>query len=266
MKAQRPFVMIVALILLVSLACSTLTGGASQPEAVEEPDAAAANTNPSPQTPPEVLPSATPEQATEVVPTDTPASAGPYFTEEFDSDPEWDYIAVKDETNAKQVDSDPKSVTTKFSNGRMIFNIPEEWLSAFYTYTGETYEDVRLDMQFDNRGVSSQQVSLFCRDDGVDKSYEIEAGNDGKWVFKVNRRQVINGNSTAIKTGKETNQYTLICKGNEVTFLFNGVEPKGSPFVDNQAVLGPGNVGFIVTSKRAIPVDVEIDWLQISEP
>ncbi|HMZ06168.1 MAG TPA: hypothetical protein PK078_01010 [Anaerolineales bacterium] len=265
MKAQRPFVMIVALILLVSLACSTLTGGASQPEAVEEPDAAAADTNPSPQTPPEVLPSATPEQATEVVPTDTPASTGPYFTEEFDSDPQWDYIAVKDETNAKQVDSDPESVTTKFSNGRMIFNIPEEWLSAFYTYTGETYEDVRLDMEVENRGVSAQQVSLVCRSSG-DKSYEIEVSSNGKWIFKLNRRQVINGASTAIKTGKETNQYTLICKGNEVTFLFNGTEPKGSPFIDNQAALGAGNVGFVVTSKRAIPVDVEITWFKVSEP
>lgn len=265
MKVQRPFLTIIALILFVSLACSTIMGGESQPEAVEEPEAAAADPNPTPKTPPDVLPSATREQVTEAVPTDTPVPS-PYFTEEFDSDPQWDLEVVKDETNAKQVDSDPESVTTKFANGRMIFNIPEEWLSAFYTYTGETYEDVRLDMEVENRGVSSQQVSLFCRDDGGDKSYEIEVSSNGKWVFKVNRRQVINGASAAIKIGKEINQYTLICKGDEVSFFFNGVEPKGSPFVDNQAVLGEGNVGFVVTSKRAIPVDVEIEWFKISEP
>ncbi|MBL8064199.1 MAG: hypothetical protein JNK32_14320 [Anaerolineales bacterium] len=259
MKVQHPFLMIVALVLSVSLACSTVMGGVSQPEA------AAADTSPSTQMPPEVLPSPTREQATEVVPTETPASVGPYFTEEFDTDPEWDLEVVKDETNAKQVDSDPESVTTKFSNGRMIFNIPEEWLSAFYTYTGETYEDVRLDMEVENRGVSSQQVSLVCRSEG-DRSYEVEVSSNGKWVFKVNRRQVINGASTAIKIGKDTNQYTLICQGDEISFLFNGVEPKGSPYVDNQAVLSAGNVGFVVTAKRAIPVDVEIDWFKISEP
>ena len=258
MKAQRPILTIVALILFVSLACTTILGTPAS-----EATAGVEETNVAP--PPPVEKSPTPkEQATEIVPTDTPA-ASPYFTEEFDSDPGWDYLAVKDETNAKQVDSDPESVTTKFSNGRMIFNIPEEWLSAFYTYTGETYEDVRLDMEVENRGVSAQQVSLVCRSSG-DKSYEIEVSSNGKWIFKLNRRQVINGASTAIKTGKETNQYTLICKGNEVTFLFNGTEPKGSPFIDNQAALGAGNVGFVVTSKRAIPVDVEITWFKVSEP
>ena len=265
MKVQRPFLMIVALVLSVSLACSTVTGGTSQPEAAEGPDAAAADTNPSPQTPPEVLPSATRAQPTEVVPTETPLPPSPYFTEEFDVDPRWDLEVVKDETNAKQVDSDPESVTVKFSNSRMIFNIPEEWLSAFYTYTGETYEDVRLDIEVENRGVSSQQVSLVCRSKG-DKSYEVEVSSNGKWIFKLNRRQIINGASAAIKTGKETNQYTLICVDNEITFLFNGVEPKGSPFIDSQAVLGAGDVGFVVTSKRAIPVDVEVDWFKITEP
>jgi hypothetical protein len=148
----------------------------------------------------------------------------------------------------------------------MIFNLPEEWLSAFYMYTGETYKDVRLDIEFDNKGVNSQQISLVCRSDGGDKSYELEVGNDGKWVFKVNRRAVNNGASTAIKTGKGINHYTMFCIQNEISFLFNGVEPKGSPYVDTQAVLGAGNVGFVVTAKRAVPVNVEIDWFQVSEP
>jgi hypothetical protein len=91
-------------------------------------------------------------------------------------------------------------------------------------------------------------------------------GNDGKWVFKVNRRVVNNGASTAIKTGKGINHYTMLCVGDEISFLFNGVEPKGSPYVDTQAGLGAGNVGFVITAKRAVPVAVEIDWFQVSEP
>ncbi|MEK6751578.1 MAG: hypothetical protein AABZ00_04865 [Chloroflexota bacterium] len=254
MKVHRPILMLIALVLFVSLACTTLLGTPETETSTE--------TNPFQV---EALPTQT-KQATEAVPTETPLPPNPYFTEEFDTDPQWDLVIVPDNANNSQTQSDPKSVTTTFSDSRMIFHIPEDWLSAFYTYTEETYKDVRLDIEFDNQGVNSQQVSLVCRSDGDDKSYELEVGNDGKWVFKVNRRPVSNGASIAIKTGKGINQYTMFCIGNEISFLFNGVEPKGSPYVDRQAGLGAGNVGFVVTAKRAIPVDVQIDWFQVSEP
>lgn len=249
MKTQRPILMIIILVLFVSMACKTLVSAPElTPTLVEA-------------TPVQASPVPQPEQPTETVKT-----VSPYFTEEFDTDPQWDLAVIPDNPDGDIQKSDPESVTTSFSNSHMIFNIPEAWLSAFYMYTKETYDDIRLDMEFDNRGVNSQQISLVCRSDGGDKSYELEVGNDGKWVFKVNRRPVNNGASVAIKAGKGVNNYTMICKGNEISFLFNGVEPKGSPYIDTQAVLGAGNVGIVVTSKRAIPVNVEIDWFKISEP
>lgn len=259
MKAQRPILTIVALILFVSLACTTILG-------TPAPEAAAGveETNVAP--PPPVEKSPTPkEQATEIVPTDTPA-ASPYFTEEFDNNPaNWELVVVPDNPDPSKK-SDIESVTTAFSDGRMVFDIPEEWLSAFYTYTGETYKDVRLDIEFDNKGVNSNQVSLVCRSDGGDKSYELEVSNDGRWVFKVNRQIVNRGASDKIKVGKGINHYTMICVDNEISFFFNDVEPKGSPFVDNQNALGAGYVGLVVTAKGKIPVNVEIDWYKISEP
>jgi hypothetical protein len=250
MKVQRPFLAVIALILFVSMACKTLLGprGTATPE--EEPQ------SPTPQATRTARPTET-AQATE---------GSPYFTEEFDTDPKWKLAVIPDNPTNGQPKSDPESVKIAFSDSHMVFNIPESWLSVFYTYTEETYKDVRLDIEFDNRGVNSQQISLVCRSDLNDKSYEVEVGNDGKWVFKVNRRIVSNGASTAIKTGKGINQYTMICKGNEITFLFNGVKPKGSPYVDTQVALGAGHVGLVVTSKKAVPVDVELDWYQISEP
>lgn len=255
MKINRPFPFVLALLLVTSLACEAVSG-ASNP--AETPAATA-------KPPSTAQPSAT-KQANTDTPAPTPTPVSPYFTEEFDSDPNWNLNVVKDETAAKRVDSDPDSVTVEFSNSHMIFNIPESSLSAFYLYKKEAYGDVRLDMEVENRGVSSQLVSLVCRDDGNDKSYEIEVGSDGQWIFKVNQRKVSNGASTAIKVGNETNVYTLICIGDEISFLFNGVEPKGSPYLDYRAALPDGNVGFVVTSKKAVPVDVAINWFKISQP
>ena len=254
MKVQQPFYRVFALVLFVSLACQTVMG-APETEAPTEITSSEEQETPEAQQ----------EQATEAVSTKTPTVDSRYFTEEFDANPKWNLAVIPDNPD-KNKKSDPESTTTKFSNSRMVFNIPEIWLSAFYMYTGEDYENVRLDIEFENRGVNSQQVSLVCRSDLDDKSYELEVSNDGRWVFKVNRRIVSNGASQAIKTGKSTNHYTMLCVDNEISFFFNDTEPKGSPYIDNQAVLGAGNVGFVVTAKKAIPVDVEIDWFQISEP
>lgn len=251
MKINHPFPFVIVLLLVTSLACEAVSG-ASDP--AETPTAKPSST---------AQPSAT-KQAKTDTPTPTPIS--PYFTEEFNSDPNWNLNVVKDETAAKRVDSDPDSVTVRFSDSHMIFNIPESSLSAFYLYKKEAYGDVRLDMEVENRGVSSQLVSLVCRDNGKDKSYEIEVGSDGQWIFKVNQRKVSNGASTAIKVGNDTNVYTLICIGDEISFSFNGVEPKGSPYLDYRKALPDGNVGFVVTSKRAVPVDVAINWFKISQP
>ncbi len=249
MKTKGIVLSIVTSVLFISLACNAVMGTPETPLPKVEVSPVVSQTEP----------------PTHVVPTETPVIAEPYFTEEFDADPQWNLAVIPDSPDSGEK-SDPESVTTAFSNSHMTFNIPEEWLSAFYIYTVETYKDVRLDIEFDNQGVNSQQISLVCRSDGGDKSYELEVGNDGKWVFKVNRRAVNNGASTAIKVGKGINHYTMFCKGNEISFLFNGVEPKGSPYVDNLAGLGAGNVGFVVTSKRAVPVNVEIDWFQVSKP
>jgi hypothetical protein len=255
MKIQRPFLVVLSLVLFVSLACKTVLGSTEE----EAPTEVVVIEEDEPTDEPEEV------QVTEAAETEEPATDESYFTEEFESDPKWDLIVVPDHPDPTK-QSDPESVTINFSDSRMIFNIPEVWLSAFYTYTGETYENVRVDIEYQNRGVNSQQVSLVCRSDGEDESYELEVSNDGTWVFKVNRRPMSNGASTAIKTGKSTNHHTLLCVDNEISFFFNGVEPKGSPYIDNQAVLGEGYAGFVVTAKKAIPVDVEIDWFQISEP
>ncbi|NJN80200.1 MAG: hypothetical protein HC797_06885 [Anaerolineales bacterium] len=142
MKVFRPFYFIAVLILVVSLACGIDFG--DEPTAV--PQQPSTNDNP-----------------TEAPPIDQPtqeqqSSSGGFFTEEFDSDPNWYYEVIQDSQ-----DSDPESVSISFDDSLMIFEIPESFLYAYYIYEGDSYEDVRVDIKVENRGVNSQQVSLVCR-------------------------------------------------------------------------------------------------------
>jgi hypothetical protein len=267
MKVLRPFLFIAGFILLVGLACSINMGDTpaqpSQPDQLDQPVQPAEPEEPEPAQPePEpAQPEPEPEPTQEPMPTPEPVSRE-FFTEEFDGDPGW-YYELFHGSN-----SDPKKATYNFDFGRMVFDIDDQDMTAYYLYPDMMYENVRLDINYENRGVNSQQVSLICQysDDGW---YELSVMNDGRWflyAFSNGYQTMANGASTFVKQGKEVNEYTLICEGNKLTFLINDVEPKGSPWTDRKYALRRGNVGFSVSSFRAIPVKVEIDWFQVSPP
>lgn len=258
MKVFRPFFVIAVLILIVSLACGAFAP--SEPTPVPQPVQLQPVDSPTQASQP--LPPV--EQQPTDAPAPAPVSSGPFFTEEFDADPQWYYEVIEDNGG----DSDPESVTTSFEFGRMIFDIPESFLYAYYIYEGEIYEDVRVDIKLENRGVNTQQVSLVCRvsDEGW---YEWAVQSDGLWyLYAVSGgyRRLTNGGSNDIKQGKDINEYGMECKGNEISFFINGEEQRGSPYVDRDLALRRGNVGFSVSSLRAIPVKIEVDWFKVSEP
>jgi S1-C subfamily serine protease len=186
-----------------------------------------------------------------------------YFVEQFDSDPQWYYEVIKGRSS-----SDAKKATYKFDFGRMIFDITDKDLYAYYVYEGNLYENSRTTIRFENRGVNSQQVSLVCRmsDEGW---YEFAVQSDGLWFLYAvvdGYNLMANGGSTAVRQGKETNEYAFVCDDNKLSFFINGVEPKGSPYTDRKYVLRRGNVGFSVSSLVATPVKIEVDWFEIAEP
>ncbi len=189
---------------------------------------------------------------------------GAYFTEEFDQDPQWGFYVVQDDPK-----SDPNKASYSFKSGRMVFDIPDPWLYAYYLYEAFTYQNTRLDILVENRGVNSQQVSLVCRlgDEGW---YEWAVQSDGLWyLFYATGSEYIsmaNGGSTAIKQGKAVNEYTFICADDKLSFAINGIELKGSPYTERKYALREGSVGFSISSLRATPVKIEVDAFRIQEP
>ena len=58
----------------------------------------------------------------------------------------------------------------------------------------------------------------------------------------------------------------MTCKGNQISFFINGKEQKGSPHTDRNYGFRKGSVGFSISSLRAVPVKIEVDYFEISEP
>jgi len=260
MKTVRPLMMLAALLLIVGLACNA-TGGGDTPSQPEQPQ------QPAQQPTKEPEPTKVPE--TEAPATEAPATEEPtaqdYFTEEFDQDPGSDWII---DIIGPGADAYADSVKTDFTNGRMRVELPENDLYFYYTYTAFTYENVRVELRAENRGVNSNNVSLFCRS-SADGWYEWSVGSDGLWVLYAvtdGFNVISNGGTTSLKQGKEVNEYVMECKDKTISMFVNGQELKLSPVTDNKYGLRDGNVGFNISSINITPVIVEVDWFNISEP
>jgi hypothetical protein len=262
MKVFRPLFFVMAFVLIVGLACSFGTGDTTQQAPTQPPAQEVPTDAPQVQEPPTAEP-----------PTAEPATVEPtaptldkFFTQEFDADPgsDWKYNVI-----GPNSESSGSKATYTFDASRMAFKIEAEDLYAYYTYQGQSYDDVRVDINFENRGVNSQQVSLTCRvsDEGW---YEFSVQSDGLWylwaVENNKYTRLANGGSTKIKQGKAVNEYGLLCQGEKLSFFINGNEPKGSPYSERKFAFRRGGVGFNVSSLRATPVRVEVDWFKVSQP
>jgi len=211
-----------------------------------------------------------PTKALDVVkPTQTlepAATEGPqeFYTEEFDVDPgpNWAFYVIRGNNS-----SDKSKVATSFENGKMIFDIDDKELYAYYMYEPFSYTDVSLDMQAENQGKNTNNVSLVCRQNSNDW-YEFSITSGGLWVLYAHNSDgynwMANGGTTALHMGKDVNEFGMICKGNSITMSVNGKELK--TIKDNTYKFDEGTVGFNISSLDVIPVTVAVEYMDISQP
>jgi hypothetical protein len=243
----------------VTVACGGSTGGnedqaanlAATQQSLEATQAALAN-----QPEPTEAPAATEAPAEPAATEEAPA----FYTEEFDEVNDlWTYFLMSGE------DSDLTIIT---EDGAMVFDIQEEQVYAYLTYDAYFYEDVRIDTSARNLGSNNNNVSLVCRET-EDGWYEFNIANNGlysilRYDADINEYTLIyNGGSTAINTGKATNEYTAICDGDTLSLFINGVEART---VDHDNRYPEGRVGISVSSFENVPVTVNFEWVTISEP
>lgn len=190
----------------------------------------------------------------------TTTDNGGYFRDEFDGSPDdWSYFFTSGEENESKF-----SLYTE--DGKLSFEENAANIWAYATYDIYSYTDVRLDTSAENLGRNTNSVSLICRysDAGW---YEFNIGSDG--LYSILRyddgtgyTNLADGGSNLIKMGKEVNEYTIICQGNNLTLGINGTEVK--TVRDN--TFKDGLIGLSVSSYDVVPVKVDFDYLDISMP
>jgi hypothetical protein len=263
MKPLRPLFFFVALILLVGLACGGGATAPTQPPPPTQPVQLAA-TNPPPQ-PTQVPPTEAPP------PTEPPTpEPQPFFTEEFDNplSSDWSVFTVSDPN-----ESDLDKVTVEAENGKLVWDFDSKWVYYYLFYGAYDYEDVRLDVRADNRGKNNNFVSLVCRYDPDTGWYEFNIANNGLYNIlfaevldggKIRYNRIANGGSNDIKAGLGINEYTAVCEGDELSLDINGADVIS--IQDKKYGLRSGQVGISVSSENVLPILIEMDWIQISEP
>lgn len=277
MKTLRPFLMLIALVLMVGFACS-LGGGAApaptQPPAQPqkqptEPPAAAEPTNPPATDVPEAAATTAPvvSEATE---TAAPAVAADYYREEFEGDiSNYSYFEYHE---AFMNVTEDKSIKPTTKDGTLVFDLQKKNKWVYVTYDAYTYDNVKIEISADNRAKNSNNVSLICRysEEGW---YEFNIANSGLYdIFaydavgsvKKGYNLIANGGSTAIKQGKDVNVYTAVCDGDSLSLYINGYEVK--TVTDPKFKFREGKVGFGVSSFEVTPILVKVDYLDITQP
>jgi len=265
MKPLKPFVFLACFVLIVGLACSLGGGGNDTPPQPQQPPT-------QPQQPPTQEQPTQPPPPTEAPqPTQPPVpQAQQFFTEEFDSplSDDWAVLTVTGNDNA-----DPDKVTVEADGGNLVWDFESKYVYYYLFYTAFDYEDVTVELRADNRGRNSNNISLICRYDPDVGWYEFNIANSGLYDIyyaevdsngDIGYKLITNGGSTAIKQGKDINEYSITCKGNELSLRINGRDVK--TITEKTYALRSGQVGMSVSSFDVLPIQIEMDWFKISEP
>lgn len=262
-----PLAFIAVFIFVVSAACSLPFGGGKT--ATEEPKVIVVTA-----TPEKVNNVATAEpivEMTEAVATEAMATedssyseAQAFYLEEFDGDlSNFTY----DVFNFGSGSSEEATIDADEGALKFVNNGPD--LYTYVYYEPYTYTDVRIDIEAENLATNDNSITLFCRYSDDLGWYEYNIDNDGEWtlyyydnVVAQKYVQLYDGGSTAIRMGRDTNTYTMICQDQEMSLYINGQFTHSFSHKD----LKEGQVGFGVSSYDSYPVRVNVNWFEISEP
>jgi hypothetical protein len=157
--------------------------------------------------------------------------------------------------------------TLEQERGALKFDLESPWLYIYRMYNPHKYKDVRIDIEVENKGVNTNNISLVCRSTDYGW-YEFIATSGGYYsimrYYEDGNEQLAYGGIKSIKFGdKKKNVFTAICDNKTLTYIVNDVEIKS---VKDEEIMDEGFVGFNVSAEEVLPVKVEINWLKISEP
>jgi hypothetical protein len=251
--------------ILVGTACLVILSGCAGERATAETPALTVKAPESATPEPTPSPTLTPTPMPTLTATVTPIPR--FFTESFEGEaPGWSHFL----TSGRQ-----GQLSLEPINGRLMADLKGTYLSTYVIYDGQTYDDVRLDIQMENVGRSQYGVAAVCRYEESKGWYEflnyesaygiayvhLKTGTQLSWDFLGPQRY-----SQHWKPGEATNEFGMICQGSTFTALINGVAVQ--TVEDPEERLMEGKIGFRVYSTENYhgPASIAFDSVQISQP
>ena len=264
-QTRKTILFLMGLILILSLACSF--GGSEEPEAPAPVEEVA---------PAPVVEEAAPAPTEEAAPAPTePPVSQEFYTEDFTGDSsQWTYFMINGTKSVPiRVEDDFGTMFVGVKDERLLFHLESEYQWAYVTYGAHEYDNVRLDVVVENRGMNNNNVSLICRYTPDEGWYEFNLANNGKYDILhaivrdddvVVYTSLADGGSNKIKAGKEINKYSIVCDERVLTLFINDIETR--VLEENNYALRDGLIGVAVASFKTLPIKVEIDSVTISQP
>jgi hypothetical protein len=261
-KAFIPLIFLVVIVFLVSAACN-LTGG--KETETQEPIVIVVTATPETSVKEPIVTDAPLET---VAPTEAPTEevteengAKDFFVEEFDNGLSNYFYFIKS--------GEEKDVEAFSEDGKLQVTINDYYVYYYLVYDPFTYGDVRLDVEIENYGNNNNEISLICRYDPDYGWYEYNISSGGEWrlfyydaIVAKDYVRLYNGGSTHVNMGRDTNTYTMICQGNELSLYINGYLARTVEHKD----LDRGRIGIAINSYDSYPVIMKVPWLEISQP
>ncbi|HZM21044.1 MAG TPA: hypothetical protein VFC02_04820 [Anaerolineales bacterium] len=187
-----------------------------------------------------------------------------FFTNEFDS-PLVDWAIL-------QAGNDfVPNIRTENSSLLLQMDSPYSW--SYAIYGAQTYANVRIDAQFENRAGSPSSVGLLCRYSEENGWFEYNVSTDGTYnllygswltVGIADYLPITDGLSNLIQPSGATQQIGLLCSETTVTLLINETIIRSVDVARYE--LTEGNMGVTASSYENTPIIAAINWVKVSEP
>ncbi|MBN1537892.1 MAG: serine protease [Anaerolineales bacterium] len=187
-----------------------------------------------------------------------------YYSTEFDDVSDWEYLVVQGNENGFSQEANNSKFRVKILKGNT-------WV--YFLNKNFTYEDVQLDTRVENLGQNTNYTGLFCRmsEDGWYEANILNTGEYAIYLYDPNNgglKTLHTGGSNLINMGKDVNEYTFVCQGDELVLGINGYEVirLTTKIGGAWAILREGQAGVFVASTYVFPLLVEFDWFTASVP
>jgi S1-C subfamily serine protease len=165
-----------------------------------------------------------------------------------------------------------QNFSSKVADGKFRTEINARETYVYYIYNDLIFTDVQIEVTSENFGANTNWAGIVCRysDDGWYEVNILSTGEFGVFRFDTVKKKYVTmytGGSTLINTGKDTNKFTVVCAGDQITVGINGTKVKTvSMKTSGYGPLKDGKIGLTVQATSVYPVIIEFDDFKAGVP